>query len=171
MTENDKSKIKSAMEYIDLAAKDSGFNKYQFLGINPHFHKYTSLMSIISENVNLLKYIFIGTVILNIIIILIMIVIQHRRRLPCYAIHCTQGGNKKDIIKQVWVEIIFIMSMSFITYLIIVDKILVIGDIRIHIILLIGIILLSIILTIISMYSFVKEPISRYLAIDEERWN
>ena len=63
------------------------------------------------------------------------------------------------------------MSMSFITYLIIVDKILVIGDIRIHIILLIGIILLSIILTIISMYSFVKEPISRYLAIDEERWN
>lgn len=171
VTENDKSKIKSAMEYIDLAAKDSGFNKYQFLGINPHFHKYTSLMSIISENVNLLKYIFIGTVILNIIIILIMIVIQHRRRLPCYAIHCTQGGNKKDIIKQVWVEIIFIMSMSFITYLIIVDKILVIGDIRIHIILLIGIILLSIILTIISMYSFVKEPISRYLAIDEERWN
>ncbi|MCY6957271.1 hypothetical protein [Clostridium brassicae] len=169
VTDNDPVKIRNMMEDVEVISQMSSFSKYSFVGFNPHLQKYNGLMMVIQENSKLIRIIFLVAFGLNLFLVSLVLFLQQKRRLPFYAIHYMQGATKFNLIIQQWLEISSIMLMSFFTYIVILDEVLMIGSYKIHLILFVLLFIISIILSFISSYQLIHKPLTDYLLMDEER--
>lgn len=165
--DNDINSIQNMMSEIQLISEKTGFQKYLFIGHNPHLNQYKNLLSVIRENQNLIKGILIVTTLCNILILGVIITLQNKRRYSYYAIHYMQGATVKQLIFQQYIEIISIFLLAYITYFVILNNIFFIGDNKIHLALLLFILVLSLILTIISRYQIITNSISKFLSTNE----
>lgn len=159
--------IQNMMNEIRIISEKTGFEKYVFLGANPHLNQYGELMSVIKENQELVKGILICTIVLNTIILGIIIFLQTKTRVSYYAIHYIQGANMKQILIQQLLESITVFLASFITYVILMNNIFKLGDVKIHIILLVFIILLCIILISFSAFHIRNNSLSKFLSYND----
>ena len=159
--------IQNMMLDIKLISEKTGFDKYLFIGYNPHLNQYNNLLSIIKENQNLIKTILSLITIFSIFILVLVILLQNKRRHPYFAIHYMQGSTLPQIILQQYLEIFIIFILAYITYFIILNNIFFIGNSKIHIILFLSIIFLNLILTIFSVKQIVANSIYKFLAVNE----
>ena len=156
--------IQNMMSEVQLISEKTGFTKYSFIGYNPHLSQYNNLLSVIRENKNLIIVILLITTLFNVVILAIIILLQNKRRYSYYAIHYMQGATIKRLFLQQYLEITIVFALAYITYFIILNNIFFIGDIKIHITLLLFILILGLILTIISIKKIVNNSISKFLA-------
>lgn len=163
--------IQNMMLDIKLISEKTGFDKYLFIGYNPHLNQYNNLLSIIKENQNLIKTILSLITIFSIFILILVILLQNKRRHSYFAIHYMQGSTLSQIILQQYLEIFIIFILAYITYFIILNNIFFIGNSKIHIILFLFIIFLNLILTVFSVKQIVANSIYKFLAVNETEEN
>lgn len=163
--------IQNMMLDIKLISEKTGFDKYLFIGYNPHLNQYNNLLSIIKENQNLIKTILSLITIFSIFILILVILLQNKRRHSYFAIHYMQGSTLPQIILQQYLEIFIIFILAYITYFIILNNIFFIGNSKIHIILFLFIIFLNLILTVFSVKQIVANSIYKFLAVNETEEN
>lgn len=159
--------IQNMMSDIKLISEKTGFDKYSFVGYNPHLNQYNNLLSVIRENQHLIKTILLIVTIFSILILTIVILLQNKRRYSYFAIHYMQGSTLNQIILQQYLEIVTIFIFAYITYFIILNNIFFIGDNKIHIILFIFIISISLILTAFSTKQIITNSIYKFLSTNE----
>lgn len=163
--------IQNMMLDIKLISEKTGFDKYLFIGYNPHLNQYNNLLSIIKENQNLIKTILSLITIFSIFILILVILLQNKRRHSYFAIHYMQGSTLSQIILQQYLEIFIIFILAYITYFIILNNIFFIGNSKIHIILFLFIIFLNLILTVFSVKQIVANSVYKFLAVNETEEN
>lgn len=128
VTDNDPKKIQTAMQRIEAIAQKSGMDNYSFIGLNPHFQKYRGLMTVLQEDKLLVESIFIITTSLNLLVFVIIMILQQKRRNSYLWVHYINGATKKNLVKSQWMEISSIMLSAYLTAFLILSQILKIGD-------------------------------------------
>lgn len=163
VTDNSPSQNQIMMQRIEAISKNTSFEGYSFIGMNPHFQKYRSLMTVLQENKILIQSIFVSTFILNLIVIITILLLQQKRRLSLFAIHYINGATKLKLINMLWLEISTILFTAFLTNFIILNEILKIGVIKTQFVLLILCIVMSLIICIIPARKFLLNSMTEYL--------
>ncbi|AWB46854.1 hypothetical protein DCC85_07260 [Paenibacillus sp. CAA11] len=157
VTENDTAQTEKMFQRIDTIAKKNGI-EYSFIGLNPHFLKYRSLMTTISENKILVQSIFVSIIVLNLCIISYIMVLQQKRRFSYLFVHYINGATKKKLILMQYLEVSGIYLAAYLSTFIIIDQILKLGDMRTQFILLITSIAMSIVSCVIPAYKLLRAP-------------
>lgn len=163
VTDNSPSQNKIMMQRIEAISKNTSFEGYSFIGMNPHFQKYRGLMIVLQENKILIQSIFVSTFILNLIVIITILLLQQKRRLSSFAIHYINGATKLKLINMLWLEISTILFTAYLTNFIILNEILKIGEIKTQFVLLILCMVMSLIICIIPARKFLLNSMTEYL--------
>lgn len=127
VTDNDPEKTQTAMQRIDAIAQKSGVG-YSYIGLNPHFQKYRGLMTVLQEDKWLVQSVFIITTSLNLLVFIITMILQQKRRHSYLWVHYINGATKKNLVISQWIEICSIIFVAYLTAFIILSQILKIGD-------------------------------------------
>lgn len=154
-------KTEYVLQKIDAIAMKNSI-EYSFIDFNPHFLRYRSLMTVIQENKLLLKSIFFSITVLYAIIINIILLLQQKRRRLSFAIHYINGATKMQLIKMQWMEVSSVLFTSYLTNFIIINRILVIGDLKTQLYLLLMCIAMSIIVCMYPAYKLLLNPFVIY---------
>ncbi|MFD3260266.1 hypothetical protein ACE3MQ_16890 [Paenibacillus lentus] len=163
VTDNSPSQNQIMMQRIEAISKNTSFEGYSFIGMNPHFQKYRGLMTVLQENKILIQSIFVSTFILNLIVIITILLLQQKRRLSAFAIHYINGATKLKLINMLWLEISTILFTSYLTNFIILNEILKIGEIKTQFVLLILCIIMSLIICIMPARRFLLNSMTDYI--------
>lgn len=169
ITEDNSSAIRDMMDYISILSDRSNSIEYSFVGMNPHFQKYSGLMKTMEENSELVKFTLFLTFCINTFMVVILLALQQSRRLSYYAVHIINGAGKKDMLFRILIEIGSIMILSLITSIIVLEKLLKMGNIYIYLILFVITLLLIVVSSLVPIYKLIKHPIADYLKYDEGR--
>ncbi|MGC6585006.1 ABC transporter permease [Paenibacillus sp. Dod16] len=168
VTNNDISGNQVVMQRIEAIAQNSSFGKYSFIGLNPHFNQYRGLMTIISEERNLVVAIFLSFMILNIFLINTILFLQQKRRLSTFAVYYMNGSTRIQLVFIQWIEIALIVFLAYITNYILLNQVMMIGDITVQIYIFILSILLSIIACFLPTYQLLRNHMITSLNNDFE---
>lgn len=157
VTDDNPIATQSLFPKIDAIANKASIS-YSYIGMNPHFHQYRGLMTVLIENKVLVQSIFIFSSVLYFIIINIILLLQQKRRLSFFAIHFINGATKFKLVKMLWAEIGTSLFAGYITSCIIFSQILIIGNLRVYLYLLLTCITMIIISTLFPAYKLLTKP-------------
>ncbi|MFD1988880.1 hypothetical protein ACFSGI_02685 [Paenibacillus nicotianae] len=161
ITENNIKNKQLMLKRVEAIAQKTNFEKYSFIGINPHFIQYRGLLTVMIENKNLAYIIFCCSFIINILILILIFFLQQKKRYSDFYIHYINGSSEKYLTKMQILEITIIILFSYITSWFILNKLLkisdVISDIYVFVLFICMIILINFLLSInIMKKTFLK---------------
>ncbi|CAM3390183.1 MULTISPECIES: hypothetical protein [Saccharibacillus] len=165
--EDDPQLKKEMLQRIDALASSTGFGRYSFIGLNPHFQNYRGLMVVIQENEALVKSLFAAFVILNVVVINLFLFMQQKRRFPMLAVHYLNGATRFQLVKLQALPILSIFGVTCCVNFIIMEYYLKIGDLPMQFVLFGVAALMGIFACALPIGKFLSRPMSEYIKTEE----